>query len=141
MDADEQAIRELTATWMQATKNGDVETVLSLMTDDAVFLVCGRPPMIGKAAFEAALRAQSPGSGDSRPQIDGQSEVQEVTIAGDWAYMWTRLRVEMTPPNGATVVRAGHTLTIFRREGATWRLCRDANMLTPVAPRQSHPEP
>jgi uncharacterized protein (TIGR02246 family) len=32
---DERAIRELVQTWMTATKAGDIQTVLSLMTDDS----------------------------------------------------------------------------------------------------------
>ena len=41
MQDDEQQIRELVATWMAATKAGDVDTVLGLMTDDVVFLMPG----------------------------------------------------------------------------------------------------
>jgi ketosteroid isomerase-like protein len=36
------------------TKAGDIDTVLSLMAGDVVFLVAGQPPMIGKARFAAA---------------------------------------------------------------------------------------
>lgn len=36
MKTDEQQIRDLVATWMQATQAGDVDTVLGLMTDDVV---------------------------------------------------------------------------------------------------------
>src|SRR5262245_47399965 len=53
MEKDEQEIRELVETWMAATKAGDVEAVLGLMTDDVVFLVPGQPPM-GRAEFAAA---------------------------------------------------------------------------------------
>ncbi len=41
MTADEQALRELIATWMRASMAGDTDTVLSLMADDAVFMVTG----------------------------------------------------------------------------------------------------
>jgi uncharacterized protein (TIGR02246 family) len=41
MTDDERAIRELLATWFDATKKGDTATVLSLMTDDVVFMVPG----------------------------------------------------------------------------------------------------
>jgi uncharacterized protein (TIGR02246 family) len=54
MRSDEEAIRQLVATWMAATKAGDIDTVLSLMAGDVVFLVAGQPPMIGKARFAAA---------------------------------------------------------------------------------------
>jgi uncharacterized protein (TIGR02246 family) len=38
---DEQAIRQLVTSWLEASKAGDTEKVLSLMADDVVFLVTG----------------------------------------------------------------------------------------------------
>ena len=45
MTQDEQQIRDLVATFWSASQTGDLEKVLSLMTEDVVFLVAGRPPM------------------------------------------------------------------------------------------------
>jgi uncharacterized protein (TIGR02246 family) len=45
MQSDEEQIRQLISTWHAATKAGDVDTVLSLIVGDVVFLVPGRPPM------------------------------------------------------------------------------------------------
>jgi uncharacterized protein (TIGR02246 family) len=130
MNSDEQNIRQLVATWIDATKSGDTGTVLSLMADDVVFLVTGQPPMIGKAAFAAAMRAQS---SQGRPQFEGKSEIQEIQVLGDWAYMWTKLTVVFTPPGGASsVTRAGNTLTILKKQNGKWVLARDANMLAVV---------
>jgi ketosteroid isomerase-like protein len=42
---DEDQIRALVQTWQSATKAGDIDTVLGLMTEDVVFLVPGRDPM------------------------------------------------------------------------------------------------
>jgi uncharacterized protein (TIGR02246 family) len=47
------AIRELIATWMRASMAGDVDTILSLMADDVVFMVAGQEPF-GEDAFAAA---------------------------------------------------------------------------------------
>lgn len=130
MGNDEQEIRQLVSTWMSATKAGDVEKVLSLMADDAVFLLPGKPPM-GKGDFAAAARAQSGADG---PKFDGSSEIQELKILGDWAFMWQELTVVTTPPNGAPpITRAGHTLTILKKQNGKWMLARDANMLAVVA--------
>ena len=126
---DEQQIRDLVATWMSATRDGDVDTVLSLMTDDVVFLVAGQPPF-GKQKFAEALRAPV---GAKLPKIDGRNDIQEIRVFGDWAYMWTRLSVEMTPPGGAPMKRAGHTLSVLRKTGGRWQLARDANLLVPVS--------
>ena len=129
MQSDEEQIRQVVATWMQATKAGDVDTVMSLMTDDAVFLVIGRPPM-RKSDFEAAARAQAAQGG---PRFDGDSDIQEIKVAGDWAFMWTKLRVVATPQDGSPPVeRAGHTLTVLQRQQDRWLLARDANLLAPV---------
>ena len=131
MPTDEQQIRQLVATWMAATKAGDTETVLSLMADDVVFLIAGQPPMIGKSAFAAAVQAQS---NQQPPQFDGTSEIQEIQVLGDWAFMWTKLTVIVTPPGGGpSMKRAGHTLTILKKQDGKWVLARDANMLSPVS--------
>ena len=128
MSDDERQIRQLVATWMAATRAGDLDAVLDLMADDVVFLRAGHPPMIGKAAFAAAAAVQ-PGS----PRFDGTSEIQEIQVSGDWAFMWSRLTVTVTPPTGAPMKLAGPVLSVLRREGGRWVLARDANMLTPVA--------
>ena len=39
MPSDEQEIRQLISTWMTATKAGDIESVLKLMSEDVVFLL------------------------------------------------------------------------------------------------------
>lgn len=129
MQNDEQEIRQLVSTWMAASKAGDIEQVLSLMSDDVVFLVPGRPVM-RKADFAAASQAQV---GQDAPQIDGTSEIQEIKILGDWAFMWTKLKIVVTPPGGVPpMTRAGHTLSILQKQNGKWVLARDANLLAPV---------
>jgi uncharacterized protein (TIGR02246 family) len=44
MTDDERAIHTLVDAWMTATKTGDLTTVLSLMTDDVIFMVPGQQP-------------------------------------------------------------------------------------------------
>ncbi len=130
MTSDEQEIRQLVATWMAATKAGDIETVLSLMAEDVVFLLPGQSPMIGKSAYASAARAQS---SQGPVQFDGTSEIQEIKVLGEWAFMWTKLSVVVTPLGGAPLMtRAGHTLSILKKQNGKWVLARDANMLSPV---------
>jgi uncharacterized protein (TIGR02246 family) len=75
MSPDEQQIRDLVARWMAATIAGDTATVLSLMTDDVVFLVAGRQePMLGKAGFAGAL-PPPPSADVPAPTIDGTSDI------------------------------------------------------------------
>lgn len=131
MERDEQEIRQLVSTWLDATKVGDVDTILSLMSDDAIFLVAGQPIM-RKEDFAAAARAQS---GEDAPGFDGTSEIQEVKIFGGWAFMWTKLTIVVTPAGGGeSVKRSGNTLSILKKENGKWVLARDANMLATVSP-------
>lgn len=126
---DERRIRALVDTWQAATKAGDIDTVLGLMTDDAIFLVPGRAPM-GKAEF-AELSRVPPGT--PRPVFESASEIMEVQVSGDMAYLWSRLSVRVTPLGAdAPIERAGHTLTVFRRIDGRWLLARDANLLVAV---------
>jgi uncharacterized protein (TIGR02246 family) len=127
MSTDEDAIRQLVATWLDASRAGDTDKVLSLMTDDVVFLTPGHRPMRGKAAFAASLASLK--SFD----MQARSEIEEIEILGDWAWMWTRLTVTMTPKNGGPPVeRAGNTLSILNKRAGAWKIARDANMLAPV---------
>ncbi len=122
MSDDERAIRDLIATWIASSKSGDIDTVLSLMLEDVVFMVPGRA--FGKAEFAAASR------GMKAVAFEGLSDVLEVEVLGNRAWARTHLTVTATQPNGKTVRRAGHTLSIFRKEpDGRWLLMRDANML------------
>lgn len=125
---DHRAIRALVAEWLAATNRGDSQAVLSLMTDDAVFLVPGRSPM-NRAAFAWTSRAKS----GKQPKLDAVSDIKEIHVEGSIAYVWSHLTVTVTPPDGAPPIqRAGDTLTIFRKVGARWLLARDANLLVKV---------
>ena len=128
MHSDEQAIRALIATWMAASRAGDTETVLGLMADDVVFLLPGQPPMRGKAAFAAAQFKQQPF------KFDTTSEIEEIKVLGEWAYVWTTLSVVVVPADGAAPIkRQGNTLSILKKQSGKWLLFRDANMLAVVA--------
>jgi uncharacterized protein (TIGR02246 family) len=124
MSEDERAIRRLIETWMQATRDGDVDTVLSLMTEDVVFMVPGAEPF-GREAFEKASRSMA------GMRIEGTSEIAELQVLGDWAFIRNHLDIAVSPPGKEAVRRGGYTLTLLRK-GADggWRLARDANLLT-----------
>ncbi|MEJ7807124.1 MAG: SgcJ/EcaC family oxidoreductase [Telluria sp.] len=126
MSTDEQAVRALITRWIEATRAGDVDTVLSLLVPDAVFLMAGQMPMVGQEAFAKNLRGML-----ADHTVDSTSEVDEVAVSGDMAYCRTRLSVTVTSKHGRPPLqRTGHTLTILRKgSDGKWLLTRDANML------------
>jgi uncharacterized protein (TIGR02246 family) len=126
MNADEQSIRTLIRRWHDATAQGDVATVLSCIEDDAEFLVAGREPMRGRAAFEDSLRRLL-----QTHRILSTGDVREVQVSGDLAIAVTRLAVRIeSRDDGAAMDRSGYAMSVFRRRGdGRWRLIRDANLL------------
>ncbi len=109
---------------MEATKEGDYDTVLTLMADDAIFMVPGREPF-GKEAF-AKQSEQMKGV-----KVEGKSDIQEIEVIGDRAWMRNHLEVTITQPDGQTMTRAGYTLTILRKEAdGRWLMARDANLVS-----------
>jgi len=127
---EEEKIREVIRTWMKATAEDDLERVLSLMAEDVVFLMPGRPPMRRREGFAAAFSASK-----GKMKIEGKPEIQEIQIAGNIAFCWNYLALTITPfqAGGTPMTRAGHILSVFRKEpDGRWVLYRDANMLTTV---------
>ena len=123
MSDDVRAIRNLIDRWMKASKAGDTQAVLNLMTDDVIFMTCGRDPF-GKEEFAAASATMTD------MKFDGTAEVKEVLVHGDWAWARTHLTVTVTMPDGKEVRRSGYALSILTKDmDSIWRIARDANLL------------
>jgi uncharacterized protein (TIGR02246 family) len=124
MADEERAIRDLVATWMKASEAGDLSTVFSLMADDVIFMVPDREPF-GKDAFCAASEAMK------NVSLKGTSDIREIKVLGDWAYIRNYIDVTVTPSGGDAVRRKGYTLSILRKQAdGKWVLWRDANLVT-----------
>ena len=121
---DEQAIRKLVDDWLAASNTGDLDTVLNLMAEDVIFMVPGKEPF-GKEAFAANSKSMSD------HKIAGTSDIQEIKVLGDWAWMRNHLEITITPPDGNVIKKSGYVLSILRKEpDGRWVLARDANLLT-----------
>ena len=125
VQADERAIRKVIEDWMQATAEGDLAKVLSMMSEDVVFMTAGREPF-GKKEFAA----QSQGLKDVK--LEGVAKPVEVKVLGDWAYVRNHIDLKMSPQDGQPMQRSGYTLTIFNRQpDGRWVITRDANLMPP----------
>src|SRR5437762_3134671 len=115
MLSDEQQIRKVIERWREASRAGDLDTILTLMADDVVFLTANQPPMT-KDIFKKNFLALP-------AKIEMQQEIKEIYVSGDLAYCWSHITVTIAK-NG----RAGNVLTIFRKlMSGQWVLSRDAN--------------
>jgi uncharacterized protein (TIGR02246 family) len=122
---DEGAIRSLIDTWLKASEKGDLPTLLNLMEDDIVFMTPGREPF-GKEGFVRNFEQMN------NVKLAAASEVKEIKILGEWAWIHNFLRITFTPERGEAMKRSGHVLSILHKgSDGQWRIARDANQVTP----------
>ena len=114
--------------WRRGCKRLPLETVLSLMSDDVVFLVPGQPPF-GKQTCKATMQGPMKSA-----RIESKSAIEEIVESGDVAYLRNHLEVTIKPPQGPAMRNKGYTLTIFRKQlDGRWLLVRDANLVVSVS--------
>ena len=128
MGPDEREIREVHSTWINAVNAGDLVRLLTLMTDDVVFLNPGRSPF-GRDGFSANFSAAH-----QQVRIRCSSELEEVVVVGEVAYTRSRDALSVTPRAGGEATQlAGHRITVYRKQpDGRWLLARDAHTLSPV---------
>lgn len=128
MNADEQEIREVHSTWIEAVNARDLARLLSLMADDVVLLSPGQAPF-GRQVFSSTFTAAH-----EKFLIRCRSDLEEVVVVGEVAYTRSRDALSVTPrADGDPTQLAGHRITIYRKQpDGRWLLARDAHTLSPV---------
>jgi uncharacterized protein (TIGR02246 family) len=129
MESDEAAIREVHSSWIDAVNAGDLARLLTLMTDDVVFLNPGKEP-VGRREFPNGFLI-----GHQRSWINCVSEIVEVAVFGEVAYTRCRDWLSVKPRAGGEATElAGDRITIYRKQpDGLWLLARDAHTLSPVS--------
>ena len=107
---------------------GDLVRLLTLITDDVVFVNPGETPF-GRDRFCANFSAAH-----RQLRIDCRSELEEIVVIGEVAHTLCRDALSVAPRAGGESTRlAGHRLTIYRRQpDGRWLLARDAHTLSPA---------
>jgi uncharacterized protein (TIGR02246 family) len=128
MRSDEQAIREVHSTWIDAVNAADLDRLLGMTTDDVVFLIPGEEGM-GRDGFSTKFSAAH-----EQLRICCVSELMEVVVVGEVAYTLSRDSLTVSPRAGGEESRlAGGRMTVYRKHpDGRWLLARDANVLSPV---------
>lgn len=122
---EEQAIREMVETWLEASKKQELTTLLGLLDDDVLFITPGKEPF-GKEEFAAGHDEMK----DVR--MEAAIDIKEIKVTGEWAWMRSFLKVAFTPTGGDTTKLSGHILTILKKTAdRKWVIYRDANFVKP----------
>src|SRR5258708_34384650 len=104
MSSDERSIRELVDQWMDASKRGDIEAALGLMSEDIIFMVPGQEPF-GRETFTEMLQSMT------GAEVDGRAEICELKLLGDWAWIRNHIEITIKPlGRGEPILRSGYAL-------------------------------
>jgi len=128
MRTDEREIHDAHSRWIDAVNAGDLARLLTLMTDDVVFLNPGQAPF-GRDGFSLAFSAAH-----QQAVVRCMSEFEEVVVVGEVAYTRSRDALSVTRRGGGEATQlAGYRITIYRRQpDGRWLLARDAHTLSPA---------
>jgi len=126
---DEQAIRKLTEDWLAAMRSKDIPGLAGMVTEDAVFLPSGFPPIRGKQAVETMYRSFFP----QFSSVEQTVSIEELQVAGDWAFAWGTEKVTLVPEAGGTPIEMqGKGMSILRRQpDGSWKFARGINNALP----------
>src|SRR5262249_32283119 len=107
-----------------------------MVDDDAMFLAPGRPPIRGRAAVEEIFRQTF-----AAYALAQEFTVEELHVAGDWAFTIGVDAMTMIPAGGGEAVRArGMGLSVLRRQpDGSWRFWRGINNMAVERPETSSP--
>lgn len=130
MKLDERALREVHTTWIDAVNAGDLGRLLTLITDDVVFINPGQAPS-GRREFSANFV-----TAHQQIRVHCVSELEEVVVVGEVAYTRSRDTLSVSPRAGGEETKlAGHRITIYRKQpDGRWLLARDAHTLSASQP-------
>ncbi len=110
---------------MKAAKEGSVEDLASLWTDDGVALPAGEQPIVGIDAIRSSMM-ESHGQLEELEVVSYDLMFEEVTIVQDHAYEWGAFRGTYRPRDGGDLIEArGYLLRILRKDpDKGWRVAR-----------------
>ena len=123
IEADIAAINELWNQYGIATTSGDLELYVSLWDDSGISMGPDAPPTIGIEQIRASMEGFF-----SVLNLEGiPIVVEEVEIAGDWAFTRVAFRISVTPKGEPEASpRSGKALSILKRQAdGSWKLYID----------------
>ena len=123
--ADLAAIEELHRKDIAATKAYDIETLVSLWTEDIVAQPPGGSPTIGKAVWRRQLEAGKAAS-VAYDVLAYEQKWEEVTLAGDYAFEWGTFTSAVRPKAGGDEIRESYNVlrVLKRQPDGSWKVHR-----------------
>jgi uncharacterized protein (TIGR02246 family) len=120
--ADLLAIDQVRDAHVTALNSGDADAWVGVFSEDAVQM----PPNFPANTGREAIRQWSKGFLDA-VRAEFALEVEEVRVAGDWAFERGTYRIRVTPrAGGESFPDTGKYITIYEKQpDGAWRMARD----------------
>lgn len=119
VEADIEALKARLKAWDVAYNVGDVDTVVSFFTDDAVRMQADAPAWIGKPAIRAGFEKQF-----EENTFESNNVNEGVVVSGDWAITRGTWTVSLTPKGeGEPIQSTGNAMALSQRQpDGSWRI-------------------
>jgi ketosteroid isomerase-like protein len=112
-----------------AAKINDVDTLVSLWTEDGVLLQPRSEPVIGITAIRQLLEQEKQRSANITT-VRYEENWKERHITGTDAYEWGEMSVTLRLPDGKQVSQTVYAIRVLRREDGQWKVAR--SVITPA---------
>ena len=124
-DADMAAIEKLHETDMAAAKIHDIDTLITLMTDDCILLPPGQEPIRGRDAIWKFMQEQLP-ENQKYEITEYVQDFDEIKIIGDWAYEWATFHGTYHLKSGGPDLHERSRLfrILCRQSDGSWKVAR-----------------
>jgi uncharacterized protein (TIGR02246 family) len=125
LEEDQKAIADLQRRDIDANIAVDTEKLLALRTDDVVYLVPGRPPLVGKDAVRKYLEEirQQFANWD---MVGFEENWQEVQVVGDFALQWgtVNIRAKQEGERRESAAVRNVMQVLKRQADGSWKIAR-----------------
>ena len=115
------AIERLNEEWRNGWIAGDADALIALYSDDPILMPQSQPEVVGREAIGALYQSVF-----DEFAVEGEGEVQEIEVAGDWAFLRSTYSLVATPhAGGETLEDTGKSLFVLRRQpDGAWKIAR-----------------
>jgi uncharacterized protein (TIGR02246 family) len=121
--AEERAIREVDRAWSAALERKDLEGVMAVYAEDALFLPPNAPLVEGRAGIRDRFARRMALPGYAASFVPTRIVVAR---SGDMAYEHGTFSTRATDPQGRTVVRTGKHLVTWSKRDGHWRVAAES---------------
>lgn len=132
IEAEKTSLMQASRNWAATVPTGNVDSMLSYWSDDAVVMPPDEPAIVGKEGIRGYVTGMLAVPGFS---ITWEPEQATVSASGDMGYMIERTSASFSDSTGAKVTQLAKTVTVWRKNAAgQWKCIVDAWSRVPAHP-------